>query len=162
KASMMRLPATLGLAAILVAAAAARADDGVGQIKIGVAAANPHVGTPATVVDPDFQLKPIATGTDPLQNPSGVITKFGLLSTNVPTEPDETLYLVLDHNPGGPTAGFDYGRRFLYQGHENAANLAYVTRINLDVPRGSQQRITLLTPVNGAGLTNFNAIDGSG
>jgi hypothetical protein len=160
-ASMMRLSATLGLAAALVAAAA-HADDGVGQIKTGVAAANPHVGTPATVIDPDFQLKLLATGTDPLENPSGVITKFGLLSTGVPTEPDENLYLVLDHNPGGPTAGFDYGRHFLYQGHENGAPLAYVTRINLDVPRGSPQRITLLTPVNPAtGQTGFGSIDGS-
>jgi hypothetical protein len=158
---MMRLSATLGLAAALVAAAA-HADDGVGQIKTGVSPANQHVGTPATRIDPDFQLKLIATGTEPLENPSGPITKFGLLSTNVPTEPDENLYLVLDHNPGGPTAGFNYGRHFLYQGHENGAPLAYVTRINLDVPRGSPQRITLLTPVNPAtNQTGFGSIDGS-
>ena len=156
---MMRLPATIGLAAMLVTVGA-RADDGVGQIKTGVPAANQHVGTPATVVDPDFQLKLIATGTDALENPNGVITKFGLLSTNVPTEADENLYLVLDHNPGGPTPGFDYGRHFLYQGHENGSPFAYVTRINLDVPRGSQQRITLLTPGDSTGNTGFGSIDG--
>jgi Alkaline phosphatase PhoX len=147
-------------AAFAVATATALADDGVGQIKTGVPAANQHVGTPATVVDPDFQLKLLATGTDALENPNGVITKFGLLSTNVPTEPDENLYLVLDHNPGGPTAGFDYGRHFLYQGHENGSPFAYVTRINLDVPRGSPQRITLLTPGDSTGNTGFGSIDG--
>ena len=156
----MRLSATLGLAALLVAAAA-HADDGVGQIKTGVPAANPHVGIPATVVDPDFQLRLIATGSDPLENPNGVITKFGQLSNGTQTEPDENLFLVLDHNPGGPTPGFDYGRRFLFQGHENGAPFAYVTRINLDVPRGNPHRITLLTPGDSTGNTGFGSIDGS-
>jgi len=157
---MMRLPATLALAAML-ASVAAHADDGVGQIKKGVPAANPHVGTPATVVDPDFQLRLIATGSEPLENPNGVITKFGQLSNGTQTEPDENLYLVLDHNPGGPTSGFDYGRRFLFQGHENGAPFAYVTRINLDVPRGNPHRITLLTPGDATGNTGFGSIDGS-
>ena len=77
------------------------------------------------------------------------------------TEPDENLYLKFSQNPGGPTPGFNYGRNFLYQGHENAGNLAYVTRINLDVTDPAH-RITLLTPVNPAtNLTGFNRIDGS-
>ena len=77
------------------------------------------------------------------------------------TEPDENLYLKFSQNPGGPTPGFNYGRNFLYQGHENAGNLAYVTRINLDVTDPAH-RITLLTPVNPTtGLTGFNRIDGS-
>src|SRR5262249_27465323 len=68
----------------------------------------------------------------------------------------------LDHNPGGPTHGFDYGRHFLHQGHENAAPLAYITRINLDLPRRDPHRITLLTPVNPAtNQTGFGSIDGS-
>ncbi len=122
----------------------------------------PKVGTPSTLVDPDFKLNQIAAGIDPLENPSGLITNFGLLSNGTLTEPDENTYLVLDHNPGGPTPGFDYGRRFLFQGHENGAPNAYVTRINLDVPRGSPHRITLLTPVNpSTGQTGFGSIDGS-
>jgi hypothetical protein len=96
-----------------------------------------------------------------LENPSGVITRFGQLSNGVNTEPEENLYLKFSQNPGGPTPGFNYGRNFLYQGHENAGNLAYVTRINLDVTDPAH-RITLLTPVNPTtGLTNFNRIDGS-
>src|SRR4029453_5016321 len=102
----------------------------------------------------------VGEGLDALENPSGVITRFGLLSTGVRTEPDENTYLILDHNPGGPTAGYDYGRHFLFQGHENSGNLAYVTRINLDVA-SPDHRITLLTPVGMNGLTGFNSIDGS-
>src|SRR5207253_11099276 len=69
-------------------------------------------------------------------------------------------YFLLDHTPGGPTAGFDYGRRFLFQGHENGGGLAYVTRINLDV-QDAAHRITLVTPVDAAGKTGFSSIDGS-
>jgi hypothetical protein len=89
-----------------------------------------------------------------------VITEFGNLSDGTRTEPDENTYLVLDHNPGGPTPDYDYGRHFLFQGHENSGNLAYVTRINLDVA-SPYHRITLLTPVGMNGLTGFNSIDGS-
>jgi hypothetical protein len=55
---------------------------------------------------------------------------------------------------------FDYGRRFLFQGHENAGDLAYITRVNLDVIDPSH-RVTLLTPVGADGKTHFNSIDGS-
>lgn len=126
----------------------------------GVPAANAAVGTPDNVLPDGFTLEEIARGSDDLENPSAPITKFGLLNTGVRTEPDENTYLVLDHNPGGPTPGYDYGRRFLFQGHENSANLAYITRINLDVGDPAH-RITLLTPVGGDGLTHFNSIDGS-
>jgi hypothetical protein len=159
----MRLPLTLGAVALTtLVAGSARADEGVGQIDDGVPSANLKVGTPSTVIDPDFSLNVIATGIEPLENPSGVITNFGMLSNGTLTEPDENTYLVLKHNPGGPTPGFDYGRRFLFQGHENGSPLAYITRINLDVPRGSPHRITLLTPVDPAtGQTGFGSIDGS-
>ena len=139
------------------------AENGIGQIKSGVPAANQKVGTPATVVEPDFTLNQIATRIDPLENPSGPIAFFGQLSDGTTlTEPDGNTYLVLDHNPGGPTLGFNYGRHFLYQGHENGAPLAYITRINLDLPRSDPHRITLLTPVNpSTNQTGFGSIDGS-
>jgi Bacterial protein of unknown function (DUF839) len=76
------------------------------------------------------------------------------------TEPDENLYLVFDRTPGGPTPGYDYGRHFLYQGHENGGDKAYVTRINLDVADAAH-RITLLTPPGTDGKTGLNRIDGS-
>src|SRR5262249_36045943 len=121
------------------------------------------VGTSNNVLPDGFTLQGIAKGTDLLENPSGVITKFGFLSDGTPTEPDENTYLILDHNPGGPDAHFDYGRHFLFQGHENAGDLAYVTRINPDVDpiADPAHRITLLTPVGADNLTHFTRIDGS-
>src|SRR5215831_16595419 len=130
------------------------------NLKGGVASPNAAVNSPDDILPQGFTLDLIATGIDPLENPSGVITKFGFLSTGTRTEPDENTYLILDHNPGGPTAGYDYGRHFLFQGHENSSDLAYITRINLDVSN-PDHRITLLTPVGQDGLTHFNSIDGS-
>jgi hypothetical protein len=125
----------------------------------GVPSANP-VAIADNVYSPEFAPGLVAEGIDLLENPSGVITEFGHLSDGTNTEPDENTYLILDHNPGGPTPDYDYGRHFLFQGHENSGNLAYVTRINLDVA-SPDHRITLLTPVDPNGLTNFNSIDGS-
>jgi hypothetical protein len=161
----MRLVSTLGLVSSLALLTPALAD-GVGQVEDGVPTANPAPTTgtltSTTAIDPAFATRLIAAGTEPLENPSGVITTFGRLSSGTPTEPDENTYLVLRRNPGGPEAGFDYGRHFLFQGHENGSPNAYITRINLDVPRGDSHRITLLTPINPAtGTTGFGSIDGS-
>src|SRR5215510_3314092 len=158
----MRLPLAVGAIALTaLVAGSVRADDGigVGRIGDGVPSANQATGSPSTIVDPDFTLKVIATGSDPLENPNGVITKFGFLSNGNRTEPDQNTYLVLDRNPGGPTAGFNYGRHFLFQGHENGGGQAYITRINLDV-NDPAHRITLLTPGDVNGTTGFSAIDG--
>ena len=125
----------------------------------GVPAANP-VAISDNVYSLEFAPALVVEGIDLLENPSGLITEFGNLSDGTRTEPDENTYLILDHNPGGPTPDYDYGRHFLFQGHENSGNLAYVTRINLDVA-SPDHRITLLTPVDANGLTNFNSIDGS-
>src|SRR5215813_7576929 len=129
------------------------------RLKGGVSSPNAAVMSPDNVLK-GFTLDVIVEGIDPLENPSGVITKFGFLTDGTLTEPDENTYLVLDHNPGGPTSGYDYGRHFLFQGHENSGELAYVTRINLDVS-DPNHRITLLTPVGDDGKTHFNSIDGS-
>ena len=135
------------------------------ELKGGVTNTNPAIPATKTsdnILPDGFSLRELAEGTDPLENPAGVITTFGNLNnaSSTLTEPDEHTYLVLDYNPGGPTAGYDYGRQFLFQGHENSGNLAYVTRINLDVTDPAH-RITLLTPVGADGLTHFNSIDGS-
>src|SRR5262245_16532029 len=133
----------------------------------GVPFANSKSGHPDNVISPGYKLRLIAQGTDPLENPSGVITNFGLLNDGATqrfeathTEADENLYLVFDHNLGGPTPNFDYGRHYLFQGHENGVPRAYVTRINLDVTDPSH-RITLLTPTGADGTTGFGSIDGS-
>jgi hypothetical protein len=126
-----------------------------------VPAANP-ANPPADAVQPNriadnFAVSLIARGSDPLENPVGGITSLGLLADGTRTEPDQNLYLTFDHDPGGPTPGYRYGHHFLYQGHENAGDRAYITRINLDVADPAH-RITLLTLQD---PTGFNAIDGS-
>src|SRR5262245_46942232 len=129
----------------------------------GVPAANPEVISD-NILSPEFTAGLVAQGANLLENPSGLITGFGNLSNGNRTEPDENIYLILDHNPGGPTPGFDYGRHFLFQGHEmlnGTTNQAYLTRINLDVA-SPDHRITLSTPVDAmSGLTGFISIDGS-
>ena len=133
---------------------------GIGPITTGLNQAKKRVGHPKTRIAQGFELREVATGSDPVENASGTITKFGVLTDGTLTEPDENTYLVFDSNPGGPIAGYDYGRHFLFQGHENGGDLAYVTRINLDI-MDPAHRITLLTPVGDNGLTGYNAIDGS-
>ncbi len=150
------------MALVTMAASKAAADNHVrvfNEKVSGVPAANPVVISP-NVLSPEFTAGLLAEGLDLLENPSGLITQFGNLGDGSRTEPDENTYLILDHNPGGPTPGYDYGRHFLFQGHENADDLAHVTRINLDVA-DPDHRFTLLTPVDENGLTEFNSIDGS-
>jgi hypothetical protein len=151
----------LATAVVTMAASTAIAD----QLRVfnekvsGVPAANPVAVSP-NVLSPEFTAGLAAQGIDVLENPLGPITQFGNLGDGSRTEPDENTYLILDHNPGGPTPGYDYGRHFLFQGHENSDDLAHVTRINLDVA-DPDHRITLLTPVDENGVTEFNSIDGS-
>ena len=150
---------TIALAAMAASNAAADHVRVFNKIVSGVPGANPEIITD-NVLSPEFAPGLVAEGLDLLENPSGPITKFGNLSDGSRTEPDENTYLILDHNPGGPTQGYDYGRHFLFQGHENAGNRAHVTRINLDVAH-PDHRVTLLTPADANGLTGFNSIDGS-
>ena len=146
--------------ALLSLTGIAVAEQGFGPIFTSVPNANKREGTPKSKITRGFKLKVLVSKEYPLENPSGVITSFGELSTGVGTEPDQNLYLEFGHNPGGPDKHFNYGRRFLFQGHENGANLAYVTRINLDV-KDTAHKITLLTPTGADSLTNFNFLDGS-
>jgi len=148
-------------AGLLFSAALAFSQSGIGPITTSVPNARLHVGTPATLIAPGFHLVMVVNGKAQLENPSGVITNFGFLSDGTLTEPDENTYVVFDNNPGGPTEGYDYGRHFVFQGHENSGNRAYLTRVNLDVTDPAH-RVTLLTPPDPvSGLTNFNSIDGS-
>lgn len=139
----------------------------------------PEKSLPATAVSGDNEIAPtlaskfrftsIVEGSFELENPSGRIRTFGELADGKGkingdagnSSPDQNVYLKFDKNPGGPAADFDYGRHFLFQGHEIRGGLAYITRINLDVI-DPQHKITLLTPVDPqTGKTNFNNLDGS-
>ena len=81
----------------------------------GVPAANPEVISD-NILSSEFTAALIVEGLDLLENPSGPITRFGNLSDNSRTEPDENTYLILDHNPGGPTPGYDYAPAFPFSG----------------------------------------------
>jgi hypothetical protein len=154
----------------LVAAAVA-----VAQIVSGVPDANKREGSPPNVVADGFKLQRVVNGNDALENPAGIFTRYGYLDDSTlqtdgqptKTEPDQNTYLVTRGNPGGPTAGYDYGRRFLIQGHEvftpsgATFNRAYFTRINLDV-KDPEHRITLLNPLaSDATDSGVRSIDGS-
>jgi hypothetical protein len=156
-------------AAVLVVAAVA-----VAQIFSGVPNANPRAGSPPNVVANGFALQRVVNGNDTLENPAGIFSRYGYLDDSTlqtppdaqptKTEPDQNTYLVTHRSPGGPTAGYDYGHRFLIQGHEvfsATLNRAYFTRINLDVSDPAH-RITLLNPLPAdATDSGVRSIDGS-
>lgn len=157
-------------AAVLALAAVA-----VAQIISGVPNANPRSGSPANVVANGFALQRVVNGNDTLENPAGIFARYGYLDDwtiqadkqPTKTEPDQNTYLVTRHSPGGPTAGYDYGHRFLIQGHEvftpsgATYNRAYFTRVNLDV-KDPQHRVTLLNPLPAdATDSGVRSIDGS-
>ncbi|MEN3281792.1 MAG: hypothetical protein V7607_2932 [Solirubrobacteraceae bacterium] len=154
----------------LIAAAVA-----VAQIVSGVPNANPRSGSPANVMASGFMLQRVVNGNDNLENPAGIFSRYGYLDDSTlqkdrqptKTEPDQNTYLVTNRNPGGPTAGYDYGHRFLIQGHEvftpsdQTYNRAYFTRINLDV-KDPAHRITLLNPLpSDATDSGLRSLDGS-
>jgi hypothetical protein len=152
-------------AAVAVAGLAA-ATAAVAQISSGVATPNAASGTPANVLASGFTSAIVARGSDALENPTGIYQSYGYLFDNADplartrTEPDQNTYLTVD-GIGGPTAGYDYGKHFLIQGHENGSGKAYLTRVNLDVT-DPDHRITLLsTGVNANGETGLSSIDGS-
>src|SRR6266478_3771703 len=116
----MRLSPTLGLVAFATLVASPTWADGLGTVEDGVPSANlKGITTSLTLIDPDFRTSLLATRTDTLENPSGVITNYGMLSNGTLTEADQNTYVVLQDNPGGPSLKFDYGRHFLFQPHEH-------------------------------------------
>ena len=159
KSTICCLPSLALLASLALAGQASAGIRVLGRPVESVPAANP-VELSDNIISAGFALSLTQQGQDLLENPSSPISNFGHLEDGTGTEPDENLYLILDHNPGGPTEGYEYGRHFLFQGHENSGDLAYVTRINLDVSN-PDHRVTLLTPPGTDGLTHFNSIDGS-
>src|SRR5262245_62479322 len=73
------LGATAAVSYRALGAGWAWADDGVGDIKVGVANAvtpTPGVAQPS-VIDPAFAVRFAVRGAAPIENPSGLITTFG-------------------------------------------------------------------------------------
>ena len=97
---------SIALATMALSTAAAENLRVFNEIVSGVPAANP-VMISDNVFSPEFTPGLVEQGADLLENPSGLITEFGHLSDGTNTEPDENTYLILDHNPGGPTPDYD-------------------------------------------------------
>jgi hypothetical protein len=137
----------------------------IAQIAGGLPNPQPVNGSQPDLFAAGFKQHVVAHGADPLENPSGIFQTYGYLDDNADplsrtrTEPDQNTYLEAQ-NVGGPTDGYDYGSHFLIQGHENGANKALLTRVNLDVT-DPDHRITLLSPPGRDGTTGLTSIDGS-
>jgi hypothetical protein len=94
-----------------------------------------HVARPAQFqLSPELQQIVRAAGANPVENPSPGITHYGYANVSAAapmvakpntlsnveatkTEPDKNTYLRLERQVG-PDAGYAYGSRFLFQGHE--------------------------------------------
>ena len=116
---------------------------------------------------------PVVQGAQPLENGTAEIPFYGYHGDGpmVPapgdvqatghnveaskSEPDKNTYLVL-HDQTGPDPSHDYGRHFIFQGHE--LGIGYVTRINLDAD--DAHRITLWATEDSNG-NPLPPIDGS-
>jgi hypothetical protein len=123
---------------------------------------------PPNALSPELTEKIVVQGSNPLENTSGQFSFYGYnndgpmlpaLGSNAEatkTEPDKNTYLVLPHLVG-PDSHYDYGHRFLFQGHENSkGGNSYITRINLDAD--GAHRVTLLatTDTDGNALPAFD------
>ncbi len=92
-------------------------------------------------------------------DPQMVPTKSSPANETTKTEPDKNTYLTFGRGLPGADGGYDYGKRFLFQGHENGAGGAgYITRINLDADAAHRVTVLATTDTAGAPLTT---IDGS-
>jgi hypothetical protein len=112
--------------------------------------------TAPNVLSPELAEKMVAQGSTPLENPSAdfpfygydgdqpnMLPDFGSNVEATKTEPDKNTYLVL---PGlnGPDGHYDYGKRFLFQGHE-------LGKGNAGYNHAHQSRCRLCTPCDPAG-----------
>ncbi|WP_228430486.1 alkaline phosphatase PhoX [Baekduia soli] len=178
---MVSLVAGSALAAGAAFAATGAADSpfGSGPELTGVPTANTRSDgyAPASRLSPQLTQVVVAQGSTKLENPSALTSYYGydndvLNAAGEPqmvptptntgeahkTEPDKNTYLVLKGQHGADPA-YDYGRHFLFQGHEGGAGGASsLTRINLDAD--ATHRVTLLATQDSAG-NPLSPIDGS-
>ena len=167
---------SLGFTFVAVAAAAPRA---VASIDLtGVPSANPKSAGRAvpSVLSPELKQSVVAQGATPLENPNAFFTNYGYCADGpmvgapgdvqapghnveaTKTEPDKNTYLILNHQHG-PDASYEYGRHFLYQGHElGMQGRGCITRVNLDAD--GAHRVTLLASLDSSG-NSLPVFDGS-
>jgi hypothetical protein len=153
---------------------------------VGVAQPNLKAAgyAPAPKLSKELQEVVWAQGGTRLENPTALITDFGyekdVAASDDPsrpqvvpvsgsmteaqkTEPDKNTYLIFKQGLKGADASYDYGKHFVFQGHENAASVnnvkqGYITRVNLDAD--AQHRVTLMATQDNQGHP-LATIDGS-
>ncbi len=140
----------------------------------GVPSANPKAPgmTAPNILSPELTESVLAQGSFRLENGTAAVPFYGYDGDgpHVPapgdkpaaghtveaskTEPDKNTYLTIDGLKGADPK-YDYGRHFLFQGHEGGSP-GYITRVNLDAD--GAHRVTLLatTDDKGAPLPNFD------
>jgi hypothetical protein len=180
KAISLLAGCALAIGAVLVVAAGASPSPGPGLSNVAAANTKSAGYTPASILSPELSQTVVAQGSTRLENPSALTSYYGydndvLNSAGQPqmvpipsnpaaeakkTEPDKNTYLVFKHGglPGADPS-YDYGKHFLFQGHEGGAGGAgYITRINLDAD--AAHRVTLLASKDALG-NQLTTIDGS-
>jgi hypothetical protein len=132
---------------------------------------------PASTLSPELQQTVVAQGSTRVENPVlATISYYGydndtLNAANDPimvgssatgnteahkTEPDKNVYLVFKKGLQGFDLNYDYGKHFLFQGHEGGSP-GYITRINLDAD--AKHRVTVLATKDDQG-NDIATIDG--
>jgi hypothetical protein len=133
---------------------------------------------PASVLSQQLRQVVVAQGATRAENPTDVASYYGydndtlnaagqpqmLPTPTTPTEahktePDKNTYLTFSRGLAGADSAYDYGRRFLFQGHEGGAGGAgYITRVNLDAD--AAHKVTILATKDDKG-NPIATIDGS-
>ncbi len=132
---------------------------------------------PASVLSPELAQIAVAQGSTKVENPSAAVSYYGydndlLNSAGQPemvaspatgnqeakkTEPDKNTYLVFDKGLAGADSTYNYGKNFLFQGHETGSP-GYITRINLDADAAHRVTVLATQDSNGNPIAD---IDGS-
>jgi hypothetical protein len=133
---------------------------------------------PASILSPELEQLAVAQGSTRVENPNpATISYYGydndtLNSAGQPvmvaslatgnteahkTEPDKNTYLVFDKGLTGADASYNYGKNFLFQGHETGSP-GYITRINLDADAAHRVTVLATQDSNGDPIAD---IDGS-
>jgi hypothetical protein len=174
------IAAIAGAAIIGVAAAANGAEaNGVSLTNVPTANEKAEGYAPASRLSPELQGRVLAQGSTLVENPSALTSTYGCdndvttaggFPQMVPTktnpnteaqktEPDKNTYLVLKTGLTGADASYNYGARFLFQGHEGGVGgNSYITRINMDAD--AAHKVTLLATKDASGNA-IKTIDGS-
>jgi len=179
------LAGTAGLAVVAFVAATSASPPHEPDLS-GVASANTKAAgyAPSSKLSVELANEVVAQGSTLVENPTSLISTYGyendVVSAGDPTkpqmvptqgvnneaqktEPDENTYLSFKHALSGADPDYYYGKRFLYQGHENATSVGgvkqgLITRINLDAD--AAHRVTLLATTDSTGAA-IATIDGS-